>query len=93
MNHTEIIGHKFTQTRPGDILSFLGGQVPFDHKKLYVEHANMLAKEVEGQSYVPRFYNGQGQYYNGQSQYYQAQGQNHGAQSYLQGAALSSSGY
>jgi hypothetical protein len=49
VNHTEIIGHKFTQTRPTDVLNVLGGQAPFDHKKFFVEHASMLAKEVEKQ--------------------------------------------
>lgn len=103
VNHTEIIGHKFTQTRPTDLLTFIGGQEPFNQRKLFVDHASKLATEVERpQSALapPQYsnqvqYTVQDQYYPGQSQYYNIQGQsqNYTSQSYLPGAMLSPTGY
>ncbi|CAE6445508.1 unnamed protein product [Rhizoctonia solani] len=48
VNHTEIIGHKVTHTRPTDILNLVGGNV-FDHKQFYLKHARLLASDVEKQ--------------------------------------------
>ncbi|KAJ8087398.1 lipase 2 [Marasmius tenuissimus] len=47
VNHTEIIGHKFTNTRTTDVLDILGGKAPFNPKQLMVQHASKLATEVE----------------------------------------------
>ncbi|KAH7332588.1 Alpha/Beta hydrolase protein [Rhizoctonia solani] len=47
VNHTEVIGHKFTQTRPSDVLNFIGGVQPFDHKAFFLKHAKYLASNVE----------------------------------------------
>ncbi|CAE6439736.1 unnamed protein product [Rhizoctonia solani] len=47
VNHTEVIGHKFTQTRPTDVLNFIGGVQPFDHKAFFLKHAKYLATNVE----------------------------------------------
>ena len=47
MNHTEIIGHKFTHTRLTDVLDTLGRKEPFNPKKLMIDHARKLATEVE----------------------------------------------
>ncbi|KAJ8095022.1 lipase 2 [Marasmius tenuissimus] len=47
VNHTEIIGHKFTHTRLTDVLDVLGRKAPFNPKQLMVQHASKLATEVE----------------------------------------------
>ncbi|CAE6478745.1 unnamed protein product, partial [Rhizoctonia solani] len=47
VNHTEVIGHKFMQTRPSDVLNFIGGVQPFDHKAFFLKHAKYLASNVE----------------------------------------------
>ncbi|KAG8754105.1 hypothetical protein FRC11_006864 [Ceratobasidium sp. 423] len=46
VNHTEIIGHKFTETRPRDLLNAVTGKM-FDYQKFYLEHAKYLAENVE----------------------------------------------
>ena len=50
VSHTEIIGHKFTNTRPTDILDMMGGKAPFNPKQLMVQHARKLATEVESET-------------------------------------------
>ncbi|KAG8899747.1 hypothetical protein FRC00_000981 [Tulasnella sp. 408] len=51
VNHTEVVGHKVTQTRPTDVLNFIGGVQPFDHKKFFLDHAKYLATNVEADPY------------------------------------------
>ncbi|KAL0581950.1 lipase 2 [Marasmius crinis-equi] len=50
VNHTELIGHKFTHLRPTDLLDFVGHKAPFNPKQLMVKHANKLAVDVEGRA-------------------------------------------
>ncbi|KAG8959666.1 hypothetical protein FRC00_001359 [Tulasnella sp. 408] len=51
VNHTEVVGHKVTQTRPTDVLNFIGGVQPFDHKKFFLDHAKYLATNAEPDPY------------------------------------------